>query len=460
MESVLAATVDGGREVGRPDAVAAADPARGRRGRLGRPGPVPAVRGRARERSRRAGRGAGGDGPGRAHAEDRQAVAPAFRSGVAALEDDAFGYETVFILTAGGRASRSTSGRSRSGSRRSATRCSSAATRGWSRSTSTTSGPTRSSPTGCRSGRSPGSRVENLDTMADDVREARATEFVGAVDAAGPDRRRRRTGGRRRAATVAAHRGARGIDPRLSARRRSRAGDERIARPRRGRARPALGPAIVAVVAGDGLEKSSATSASHVVRGGQTANPSTGELLRHRAGSRGRARSSSCRTTRTSVLAARAGRGICADRRVVVVPTRNAAEGVAALLAYDPTLDAAANVGPMTDGRPRRSQTRPGHRGRPRREDRRQEGQEGPDDRARSRRRARRGRRRPRRRRCSTAVDDASRPGSSWSPSTTARTRPRRGRGDGRPDRRAAPGVEVEVVHGGQPHYRYLISAE
>ena len=22
------------------------------------------------------------------------------------------------------------------------------------------------------------------------------------------------------------------------------------------------------------------------------------------------------------------------------------------------------------------------------------------------------------------------------------------------------PGVEVEVVHGGQPHYRYLISAE
>ncbi len=26
--------------------------------------------------------------------------------------------------------------------------------------------------------------------------------------------------------------------------------------------------------------------------------------------------------------------------------------------------------------------------------------------------------------------------------------------------REVAPGVDVEVVHGGQPHYRYLISAE
>ena len=24
----------------------------------------------------------------------------------------------------------------------------------------------------------------------------------------------------------------------------------------------------------------------------------------------------------------------------------------------------------------------------------------------------------------------------------------------------SAPGAEIEVVHGGQPHYRYLISAE
>ena len=32
-----------------------------------------------------------------------------------------------------------------------------------------------------------------------------------------------------------------------------------------------------------------------------------------------------------------------------MVPTRNAAEGIAALFALDPTLDAAANAGPMTE---------------------------------------------------------------------------------------------------------------
>ena len=37
------------------------------------------------------------------------------------------------------------------------------------------------------------------------------------------------------------------------------------------------------------------------------------------------------------------------DRPVVVVPTRNAAEGFAALLALDPSLGALANVAPMTD---------------------------------------------------------------------------------------------------------------
>ena len=37
------------------------------------------------------------------------------------------------------------------------------------------------------------------------------------------------------------------------------------------------------------------------------------------------------------------------DRPVTVVPTRNAAEGFAALLALDPGLDAAANAGPMLE---------------------------------------------------------------------------------------------------------------
>jgi dihydroxyacetone kinase-like predicted kinase len=37
------------------------------------------------------------------------------------------------------------------------------------------------------------------------------------------------------------------------------------------------------------------------------------------------------------------------ERPVSVVPTRNAAEGFAALLALDPQMDAATNLGPMTE---------------------------------------------------------------------------------------------------------------
>ena len=75
------------------------------------------------------------------------------------------------------------------------------------------------------------------------------------------------------------------------------------------------------------------------------------------------------------------------DRPVVVVPTRNAAEGFAALLALDPTLDGRGQRGRMTEAG-RGIQTFVGHRGRPRRDDRRPQGQARPDDRARPGRRA------------------------------------------------------------------------
>jgi dihydroxyacetone kinase-like predicted kinase len=48
------------------------------------------------------------------------------------------------------------------------------------------------------------------------------------------------------------------------------------------------------------------------------------------------------------VLAARQVASM-SERPVSVVPTRNAAEGFAALLVLDPAQDAAANVGPMTE---------------------------------------------------------------------------------------------------------------
>ena len=110
-----------------------------------------------------------------------------------------------------------------------------------------------------------------------------------------------------------------------------------------------LGPGVVAVVAGDGLARIyEEFGVDQVLRGGQTANPSTGELVR--VARLARAREVIILPNNPNVrLAAEQAARVCEDKRVVVVPTRNAAEGIAALLALDPTLDAAANVGPMTE---------------------------------------------------------------------------------------------------------------
>ena len=193
------------------------------------------------------------------HAEDRRAAAPAFRAGVAALEEDAFGYETVFIVTAPPGRRASTSRRSRPASRRSGTRSSSAATRGWPRSTSTTSGPDEVIAYGLSLGTLTRITVENLDTMADDVREARAAEFVGEGAArARADPRRPRP-----AEAKAGDRGRGRSRPRPPASTRegrrpaTSPAPTRTARTARTRSEvdPSLGPAVVAVVAGEGLEK-------------------------------------------------------------------------------------------------------------------------------------------------------------------------------------------------------------
>ena len=109
------------------------------------------------------------------------------------------------------------------------------------------------------------------------------------------------------------------------------------------------GPAIVAVVAGEGLAAGVRDfGVDQIVDGGQTANPSTGELLR--VARLARAREVLLLPNNPNVrLAAEQAAKVCEDKRLVVVPTRNAAEGIAALLALDPTLDAAANAGPMTE---------------------------------------------------------------------------------------------------------------
>jgi uncharacterized protein len=269
--------------------------------------------------------------------------------------------------------------------------------------------------------------VENLDNQARDIREARATEFTGtdagAATALGQER------------TTDTSTNGQSADTPL---------------------RP--GPAIVAVVAGDGLARVfESFGVDQIVSGGQTANPSTGELLR--VARLARAREVLLLPNNPNVrLAAEQAAKVCEDKRLVVVPTRNAAEGIAALLALDPTLDAAANAGPMTEAsrgiqsvqvtEAVRNATIGGKKVK--------QGQTialDPDDGV-------------------VAVDGnrdkaVLKAVASFTPGyelitlyygadsslTEAEELASR-------IRVASPGAEVEVVHGGQPHYRYLISAE
>ena len=152
--------------------------------------------------------------------------------------------------------------------------------------------------------------VENLDNQARDIRESRATAFTGgsteAVEASEP------------------------VSPDNDS-----AGEH-----------SAL--AVVAVTAGDGLAAIFRDfGVAAVVQGGQSANPSTGELLA--AIETVRAHEILLLPNNPNVVLAARQVADLSERPVHVVPTRNAAEGFAALLALDPTMDAATNAGPMTD---------------------------------------------------------------------------------------------------------------
>jgi DAK2 domain fusion protein YloV len=154
--------------------------------------------------------------------------------------------------------------------------------------------------------------VENLDNQARDVRETRAAEFTGSPE--GP------------AAVVDApatsHNGT-------------------------GPAVGGLALAVVAVAPGDGLAAIFRDfGVAAVVRGGQSANPSTGELMD--AVSRIDAREILLLPNNPNVVMAARQVASMSQRPVVVVPTRNAAEGFAALLALDPAQTAAENADGMT----------------------------------------------------------------------------------------------------------------
>ncbi|HYC06528.1 MAG TPA: DAK2 domain-containing protein, partial [Candidatus Binatia bacterium] len=106
--------------------------------------------------------------------------------------------------------------------------------------------------------------------------------------------------------------------------------------------------AVVAVAAGDGLvAEFKARGASAVVTGGQSANPSTGELLA--AVDRINAAEIVILPNNRNVVLAASQVAALATRPVHVVPTRNAIEGLEAILAVAPGLDVAANVTRMTE---------------------------------------------------------------------------------------------------------------
>jgi dihydroxyacetone kinase-like predicted kinase len=263
--------------------------------------------------------------------------------------------------------------------------------------------------------------VENLDNQTRDVRETRAAEFTGA-EAPG-DGAATADGGTSPGTPVAAPQAL----------------------------------AVIAVAPGDGLAAIFRDlGVAAVVRGGQSANPSTGELLE--AVQAVEARELLLLPNNPNVLMAARQVAAMADRPVVVVPTRNAAEGFAALLALDPDRPAAENAPLMTDaGRAVqtlavtesvRDATIGGRRVR--------RGQTivlDPDDGVVA---------------CDNDTAKAVLAGVAALQPGFELVTVYYGHGTELEDAEAMArrigeahdGIEVEVIHGGQPHYRYLIAAE
>ena len=172
--------------------------------------------------------------------------------------------------------------------------------------------------------------VENLDAQARDVRERRAAEFTAAAAPPEPG-------------TAAASAMAVAVAPGAAAP-PIEILPSRVAAPVMA-VRPDL--AVIAVASGDGLAAVfESFGCSRVVSGGQGVNPSTGELLA--AVSAVNARHTLLLPNNPNVLLAARQVADLADGGVTVVPTRNAAEGIAALFALDPSAALETNAEAMT----------------------------------------------------------------------------------------------------------------
>ena len=164
--------------------------------------------------------------------------------------------------------------------------------------------------------------VENLDQQASDVRETRAAAFAAEDHLNGNGR------------TPGGH------EPMAAA-------DAGVTAPVAFPSPDAARLAVVAVAAGEGLAAIFRDfGVQRVVYGGQTANPSTGELLE--AVQSVDAHEVLLLPNNPNVVLAARQVAAMSDRPVAVVATRNAAEGFAALLALDPDKSAVDNASEMT----------------------------------------------------------------------------------------------------------------
>jgi DAK2 domain fusion protein YloV len=299
--------------------------------------------------------------------------------------------------------------------------------------------------------------IENLDQQAHEVRETRAAEFTGVVAQAQatPQVPALAAGHAAGASTAVVEAGpAQGAGVETIA----PTGPAGSANGRAGESEPRLASlAVVAVIPGEGFASVyESFGVDALVRGGQTSNPSTGELLRA-VEAAGASEVLVLPNNPNVILAARQVAAM-SERPIVVVPTRNAAEGLSALLALDPNLDAQANAAAMSTAA-RGVQTF----------------------------------------QVTEAVRDANIGGQKVRKGQTIALDPDDGlvAVDGSPERallagvaalepgfelvtiyygdgadlaeaervarqvgEAVEGVEVEVIHGGQPHYRYIVAAE
>ena len=111
---------------------------------------------------------------------------------------------------------------------------------------------------------------------------------------------------------------------------------------------PPAGLALVAVAPGDGLVQLFRDSGcAAVVSGGQTMNPSVAQLVNAAAASGGREVILLPNNKNVAITATQAAERENNDQQLYVIPTRTVAQGVAAVLAFNAQLPAAANLQAM-----------------------------------------------------------------------------------------------------------------